>query len=140
VGSVFEFGSLPITEQMIIEFASKYDAQPFHVDPQAAKQSPYGGLIASGWMTGSLLMSQLVEHYYSPQSSLGSPGLDELRWPAPVLPGDTLTIRATVLDARVSQSKPDRGLVRSQFEVLNQDGVTVMSVKGWNLMLRRPTV
>jgi acyl dehydratase len=137
-GLVLEFGQAPVDGSEIIEFARRYDPQPFHVDPEAAGRSAYGGLIASGWHTGSLMMRMLVEHYLSPNSSLGSPGLDELRWLAPVRPGDMLSLRVTILEARRSQSKPDRGLLRSQIEVLNQRGQTVMSMKAMNFMLCRP--
>jgi len=137
-GLVLQFGQLPVDGNEIIEFARRYDPQPFHVDPEAAARSAYGGLIASGWHTGSLMMRLLVEHYLSPLASLGSPGLDELRWLAPVRPGDTLSVRVTIVEARRSQSKPDRGLLRSQIEVLNQRAQVVMSVKALNFMLCRP--
>jgi acyl dehydratase len=137
-GMVLEFGAVRVDRDEVIEFARRYDPQPFHVDEQAAARGPYGGLIASGWHTGSLVMRQLVEHYLSPAASLGSPGIDELRWLAPVRPGDTLTMRVTVLETRRSQSKPDRGLVRAQMEVLNQRREVVMSMKALNFTLCRP--
>jgi acyl dehydratase len=136
-GLVLEFGAAVVDGTEIVEFARRYDPQPFHVDPEAAARSPFGGLIASGWHTGSLMMRMLVEHYLSPEASLGSPGLDELRWPAPVRPGDTLSVRVTILEARRSQSRPDRGLLRSQIEVLNQHRRVVMSMKALNFMLCR---
>jgi acyl dehydratase len=136
-GLVLEFGAAGVDGAEIIEFARRYDPQPFHTDPEAAARSAYGGLIASGWHTGSLMMRLLVEHYLSPVSSLGSPGLDELRWLAPVRPGDTLSLRVTVLDARRSRSRPDRGLMRSQIEVLNQRREVVMSMKALNFVLCR---
>jgi acyl dehydratase len=136
-GLVLEFGAIRVDEAEVIEFARRYDPQPFHVDAAAAARGAYGGLIASGWHTGSLLMHMLVEHYLSPVSSLGSPGIDELRWLAPVRPGDTLSARVTVLEARRSQSKPDRGLVRAQMEVLNQRREVVMSMKALNFTLCR---
>jgi len=137
-GLVLEFGAAVVDGSEIIEFARRYDPQPFHVDPEAAARSPFGGLIASGWHTGSMMMRMLVEHYLSPASSLGSPGLDELRWLAPVRPGDTLSVRVTILEARRSQSRPDRGLLRSQIEVLNQRRQVVMSMKALNFILCRP--
>lgn len=137
-GLVLEFGAAVVDGTEIIEFARRYDPQPFHVDPEAAARSPFGGLIASGWHTGSLMMRMLVEHYLSPASSLGSPGLDEVRWLAPVRPGDTLSVRVTILEARRSQSRPDRGLLRSQIEVLNQRRQVVMSMKALNFILCRP--
>ena len=132
-GEVFEFGDYPITEEEIVEFAKRYDPQPFHVDRQAAAESIYGGLIASGWMTGSIMMRMLVDHFVSPASSMGSPGVDEVRWVKPVRAGDRLRVRVVVLDAKRSQSKPDRGLLYVQQEALNQDGDTVMTIRGMSL-------
>jgi acyl dehydratase len=132
-GLVLQFGAVAVDEAEVVEFARRYDPQPFHVDAGAAAAGAYGGLIASGWHTGSLMMRLLVEHYLSPASSLGSPGLDELRWLAPVRPGDVLSVRVTILETRRSRSKPDRGLVRSRIEVLNQRGEVVMSMLALNL-------
>jgi len=137
-GMVEEFGDRVVTEAEIIAFARDFDPQPFHVDPEAAKGSLYGGLIASGWHTAGLMMRMLVEHFVSPVASLGSPGLDELRWPRPVRPGDRLSVRATVLSARPSKSKPEMGIVQVQFEVLNQAQEPVMIARGINLYRRRP--
>ncbi len=137
VGEIAEFGDHLVTEAEILEFAKRYDPQPFHIDPQAARQSIYGGLIASGWMTASCAMRMLVDHYISPIASMGSPGVDELRWLAPVRPGDRLRMRVTVMASRPSQSKPDRGMVQFLQEVLNQNAETVMSLKGWGMYRRR---
>ncbi len=134
-GAVLEFGSTRVDEAELLEFARKYDPQPFHVDAARAAASPFGGLIASGWHTGSMMMRMLAEHYLAPETSLGSPGLEQLRWPAPVRPGDTLSLRVTVLEARRSSSKPDRGLVRSLIEVVNQRREVVMSVNAVNFVL-----
>jgi acyl dehydratase len=128
-GTVEEFGSMEVTEDEIVAFATKFDPQPFHLDREAAKSSLFGGLAASGWHTASLMMRMLVDHTLRPESSLGSPGVDELRWLRPVRPGDRLSIRMTVLEATRSRSKPDRGVVRSLVEVLNQDREVAMSVK-----------
>jgi acyl dehydratase len=133
-GSVSEFGSAAVEESEIIEFAKRFDPQYFHIDPEAAASGPFGGLIASGWHTGALMMRMFVDGYLSPASSLGSPGIDELRWPRPVHPGDTLHVRATVLESRRSRSKPDRGIVWAFMEVLNQHGEVVMSVKAMTLI------
>lgn len=133
VGETAEFGDQLITEQEIIDFASRYDPQPFHVDAQAAAQSIYGGLIASGWMTGSVMMRMLVDNFVSTASSMGSPGIDELRWQRPVRPGDRLHVRVTVLETRRSESKPDRGVVRVHQEAINQNGEVVMSIKGMGM-------
>ena len=134
VGAAHEFGSIVVEEAEVISFARRFDPQPFHTDLEAAKESIYGGLIASGWHTASLMMRLVVDHYLAASSSLGSPGVDELRWLKPVRPGDTLSLRATVLGATRSRSKPDRGLVRTLVEVLNQDREVVMSLKAMNLM------
>ncbi len=132
-----EVGSVSLSEAEMIEFASKYDPQDFHIDPQKAANGTFSGLIASGWHTASAVMRLLVDRYLSDASSLGSPGLDELRWLAPVRPADTLTVHATIIEARRSNSKPDRGLVRTKAEVFNQDGVLVMTMKAMNLIACR---
>ena len=138
-GTSSEFGSVMLTEDEIVAFAQRYDPQPFHIDRQAAARGPYGGLIASGWHSAALMMRLLAGNWLSAESSLGSPGIDELRWIRPVRPGDTLSLRATVVEARRSRSKPDRGLVRSRIEVLNQDAELVMSMIGMNLVRCRNT-
>jgi acyl dehydratase len=122
----------------MITFAKEFDPQPFHVDPAAAASGPYRGLIASGWHTAALVMRLLVENYLPAQASLGSPGLDEIRWPYPVRPGDTLRVRATVVEARRSLSKPDRGIIKTAVEAVNQDGRTVMRAIAINFLLVRP--
>jgi acyl dehydratase len=136
-GSTFEFGSTKVSEAEIIEFATKYDPQTFHTDPAAALNGPFGGLIASGWHTASMMMRLLADNYLSTATSLGSPGIDELRWVKPVRPGDVLHVRVTVADARPSKSKPDRGLIRSVIEVLNQDDDVVCSATALNFVQRR---
>ncbi|MGC8660009.1 MAG: MaoC family dehydratase, partial [Desulfomonilaceae bacterium] len=118
-GTIHEFGSITVEETDIIEFARRFDPQPFHIDPRAAERSVFGGLIASGWHTACLAMRLLVDNYVSKVASLGSPGADELRWTEPVRPGDTLNLRVTVLESRLSHSKPDRGTIRSLVEVMN---------------------
>jgi len=137
VGMVDEFGSVLVTAEEIVEFARRYDPQTMHVDAVAAGSGRFGGLIASGWHTGSLAMRMFVEHYLSKVATLPSPGIDELRWVRPVRPGDTLRMRVTEVEARRSKSKPDRGIVRSLVEVLNQNGEVVMSQRPMNLMLCR---
>ena len=140
VGEVVEFGDHLVTEAEVLEFARRYDPQPFHIDPAVAAESIYGGIIGSGWMTGAIAMRLMVDHYISPLASMGSPGLDALRWLKPVRPGDRLSMRVTVLESRVSQSKPDRGMILLRWEALNQDRTTVMSMDGWGMYRRRPTV
>ena len=137
-GEVFVYGDHEVTEQEIVEFARRYDPQPFHVDADAARDSTYGGLIASGWMTGSIMMRMLVDHFLSPLSGMGSPGIDELRWFKPVRPGDRLRVRLTLLETRRSQTRPDRGLIQVQQEALNQDGEVVMLVRSWGMYRCRP--
>ena len=127
-GQVFELGSHEVTEEEILAFARQWDPQPFHVDPAAAEKSSFGGLIASGWHTGALWMRLYVDSLLGGAAGMGSPGIEELRWLAPVRPGDTLTGRLAVLETTPSQRRPDRGTVRIRGEMLNQDGVTVMSM------------
>jgi acyl dehydratase len=137
VGEIADFGDYPVTEEEIVDFAKRYDPQPFHVDHEAARASIYGGLIASGWMTASCAMRMLVDHYISPLASMGSPGVDELRWLVPVRAGDRLRMRTTVLESRRSQSKPDRGMIRFHWNVLRQDGTSVMTMTGWGMYRTR---
>ncbi len=136
-GDVHTFGSIAVEADEIIAFARRFDPQRFHTDPEAAKQTPFGGLIASGWHTAGLMMRLYVEHYLTHVASLASPGLDELRWLKPVRPGDRLSVRVTVLKATPSKSKPDRGVVTSFTEVLNQAGDVVMTLKAVNMIARR---
>ncbi len=137
VGSIYEFGSVIVKEAEIIDFARRFDPQVFHSDPEAAKKTIFGGLIASGWHTAGMMMRLFVDHYLSWVASLGSPGIDELRWTIPVRPGDELSIRVTVLEANRSRSKPDRGVIRSFIEVLNQNHEVVLTMKAINLLLCR---
>lgn len=137
-GVTYDCGSIEVTEAEILEFARRFDPQTFHVDPVAAVDGPYGGLIASGWHTASLMMRLYADNYLSPVSSLGSPGVDELRWPRPVRPGAVLSLRATVLEARLSRSKPDRGLVRTRAEFVDAEDEVVFSASLLNFFLVRP--
>ena len=136
-GAVFEYGYVTVTEAGILDFARKFDPQPIHTDPEYAAAGPFRGLIASGWHTAAIMMRMLVDHFLSRVASLGSPGVDELRWPAPVRPGDSLRLRATVVEARRSRSKPDRGLVRTESELINQDDEVVLRVTGMNILRAR---
>jgi acyl dehydratase len=138
-GQVIELGSRTITRDEIIRFASEFDPQSFHLDEEAAKRSIYGGLLASGWHTGSIMMRLLYEGVVRHTVSLGSPGVDEMRWLKPVRPGDTLSGRMTVTECVPSRSKPDRGIVRSLIALRNQHGEVVMTVKGMSMMSRRPS-
>ncbi len=136
-GAVYEYGFATITEPEIIEYAIRFDPQLMHVDVEYAATGPFGGLIASGWHTASMMMRLFAEHYL-PKGGLPSPGIDELRWPRPVRPGDTLRVRVTVLEAIPSRSKPDRGMIRALIEVLNQDSQVVMTAKPMNMHRMRP--
>jgi acyl dehydratase len=138
-GRVIEGGAVAVSESDILEFARRYDPQTMHTDPAAAAHGHFGGLIASGWHTAALMMRLFAAHFLSPASSLASPGIDELRWLKPVRPGDVLSLRVTVTEARRSRSKPDQGIVRSLVEVLNQEGEVVMSLKPISLIRCRPS-
>lgn len=136
-GSVHEFGFIKVDANEVIEFGKRFVPLSYHVDPQAATKSIYGGLIASGWHTASLMMHLYADNYLSRVANLGSPGVDELRWNKPVFPGDVLSIRVTVMEARRSASKPERGIVRSFVEVMNQKREVVMSVQSVLFVLCR---
>jgi acyl dehydratase len=131
VGMVDEFGAVTVTAAEIVEFARRYDPQAMHTNAAAPD------LIASGWHTAAMVMRLFVEHYLSKVATLPAPGIDELRWRVPVRPGDTLRVRVTVVETKRSRSKPDRGVVRSLVEVLNQNDEVVMSHRPMNLMRSR---
>jgi acyl dehydratase len=135
---MIDLGSVQVSQPDMIEFARQYDPQPMHLDPNAASFTIYGGLIASGWHTGALFMRLLVRNLISQTTSMGSPGMEELRWPAPVRPGDTLTGQIEVLEVRASNSRPNMGIVRWRGAMRNQDGVLVMSATGTNFFGRKP--
>jgi acyl dehydratase len=137
-GAVFASDAIVVSEAEIIDFARRYDPQPMHTDPEAARTGRFGGLIASGWHTAALMMRLYTTNFLSPESSAASPGIDELRWLQPVRPGDELRLRVTVIEARRSRSRPAEGIVRSLIEVLNQDGAVVMSLKPISLIACRP--
>ena len=137
-GDVVELGSHTMDKERMVAFAREFDPQPFHIDEKAAEASIWGGLIASGWLTGSTLMRLLYDGFLKDTASLGSPGVDELRWLKPVRPGDTLAARLTVTEATASRSKPDRGIVRTRMELMNQRGEVVMTITGVNFISRRP--
>jgi acyl dehydratase len=139
VGQVREFGALAVTREEVLAFARAYDPQPFHIDDAAAEASLFGRLAASGWHTCAMTMRMLCDGYLLESSSLGSPGIENLRWLKPVFPGDTLGIRLTVLEARIMASRPQVGLVKSNTEVLNQHGAVVLAMQGWGMFGRRPT-
>jgi acyl dehydratase len=139
VGEALALGATPpVTEEAIIAFARQYDPQYFHVDPVRARESIFGGLVASGWHTASMVMRLWVDAIVSKTVSMGSPGVEDLRWPAPVRPGDTLTSRAVVLETRPSKSRPEMGLVRWRAETSNQRNELVFTMTGTSFIGRRP--
>ena len=136
-GQVYELGRKVVSDDEIIAFARQFDPQPFHLDPEAAKDSVFGGLIASGWHTGAMWMRLYVDSLLGGASGQGSSGIEALRWLAPVRPGDTLSGRLIVLEVTSSESHPDRGTIRIRGEMVNQDGVTVMSMISRGRFARR---
>jgi acyl dehydratase len=138
VGATYICGSFTLTEDQITAFATQYDPQMMHIDRDLAARGPFGGIIASGWHTVAATMRLLVDHFL-PHDGLAAPGIDELRWPNPVRPGDTLTLHATIQQARRSASRPDRGLIHVLLEVFNQDGEPVLTMKPTNFVrVRNP--
>jgi acyl dehydratase len=139
IGDVSELGPVTVTEEEIVEFARRFDPQPFHVDPEAARESPFGGLIASGWHTAAIYMGLFVRGVLEGTASLGSPGVEELRWLAPVRPGDTLRGRTTITDVQPSSTTQGRGTIFGSHELVNQDGVVVMRFRSRGFIARRPS-
>jgi acyl dehydratase len=137
-GDVRESPARTVTRDEILTFARQFDPQPFHLDDEAAKRSIFGGLLASGWHTCAIYMRLMWETFLKDTASLGSPGVDEIRWVKPVRPGDTLRVRFTVVEAVPSRSKPDRGIVRVLSEVFNQHDEIVMTMRGLGMYARRP--
>jgi acyl dehydratase len=137
-GDVRESPPRAVTRDEIVAFARQFDPQPFHVDDAAAQRTIYHGLLASGWHTCAIYMRLMWDTFLKDTVSLGSPGVDEIRWLNPVRPGDTLRVRFTVIEAVPSRSKPDRGIVRSLSEVFNQHGDVVMTLRGLGMFARRP--
>jgi acyl dehydratase len=138
LGAVHEYGYLTVTAEEIVGFARRFDPQTIHTDPAFAATGPFGGLIASGWHSAGLLMRLYADHYLSTVASLGSPGIDELRWPAPLRPGDAVRLRTTIMESRPSRSKPDRGLLWTRAELLAGPDRAVMTCLAINMLLRRP--
>ena len=139
IGAETLFGTYEVTREEVIEFAQKYDPQPFHLSDEAAAKTHFGRIAASGWHTTAMTMAVLARYSVkNEQAGLGSPGIDELRWLKPVYPGDTLTVRGKIVDKTPSRSKPDIGSFRTQTTVTNQDGVDVMRFTSIVLMRRRP--
>lgn len=137
-GQIIDLGEQQVTEEEIVAFAAKFDPQPFHVDPAAAANSIYGGVIASGWHTCAMMMRLVVEGLMAASSSMGSPGLDSVRWLAPVRGGDVLKVRYETVKTKPSESKADRGVVWSRWVARNQDGADVCTIEGMGMFRRRP--
>jgi acyl dehydratase len=136
-GRVDDLGIVSVDAAEVIEFARRYDPQPYHLDEVAARNGPFGGLTASGWQTCALVMRAIVDNYLDPHASLGSPGVDQLRWLVPVRPGDHLRVQVTVLSSRVSASKPDRGIAVTEVEARNQDDLVVIRQQVTHIVRRR---
>lgn len=139
VGWQRETATKTVTAAEIIAFAEEFDPQYYHLDPEAAVDSMFGGLVASGWHTASMTMRLMVDSFVGKTASIGSPGFDDLRWLKPVRPGDVLRVRSTVIDKTPSQRRPEIGSVRFRTEVLNQDGEVVMSMISIGMYRRRPS-
>lgn len=138
LGKSIDVGSRTVSEEEIIDFAKQFDPQPFHIDHDAAAKSMYGGIIASGWHTCSMIMRLMVDGFLRDAASMGSPGVDEIRWIKPVRGGDTLTVTTTPVEIRPSGSKPDRGVVVTLWQAKNQHGELVATVRGMGMFGRRP--
>ncbi len=136
-GEVYEYGYRAVTQEEIVAFAHQFDPQSIHTDPVAAAQGPFGGIIASGWHSAGILMRLFADHYLSHVASLASPGIDELRWTTPLRPADELWLRTTIIEARPSRTKPDRGLVTTRAELFNTENDKVMGILAMNILRRR---
>jgi len=136
-GSVRDLGTVTMDAAEIKDFAGRFDPQPFHLDEEAGKRSIFGGLCASGWHTCALAMRLTVTNFLHESSSMGSPGLENLRWMKPVYPGDTLRLQQVILESRPLRTRPDVGLVRSRWEMFNQDGEQVLQMEGYGMFRRR---
>ena len=137
VGRVLALGSVTVEREEALAFAGRYDPQPFHLDDEAAARSMFGQLATSGWHTCSMAMGLMVRNFLLESSSLGSPGLEKLQWLKPVFPGDTLSLRQRVVETRPMKSRPDVGLVRTQWEMFNQRGEQVLMMDGYGMFRRR---
>lgn len=137
VGHQVQRGGMPVSREAVLEFARQFDPQSFHVDEEVARHGLFGGLCASGWHTCALAMRMMCDAYLLESASLGSPGIDQLRWLKPVFPGDVLSLRMEVLEARPMASKPHVGLVKSRWEMRNQHGEPVLTMEGWGMFRRR---
>lgn len=138
LGQQLPFGPYPVSRQEVVAFAAEFDPQPFHLDEKAGAETLLGGMAASGWHTCALFMRMCFDGWLKDSASMGSPGVETLKWVRPVRPGDVLSGRSTVLDIRASKSKPDRGFIRFRHEVMNQGGEVVMTLDNPVMFTRRP--
>jgi acyl dehydratase len=136
-GSIAQYGPRTVTREEIVEFAAEFDPQPMHLDEEAARASMLGGLAASGWHTCALVMRMICDWFLLDAASMGAPGVDEVKWLRPVRPGDALTLRRTVIDTRVSNSRPEMGFVKFLYELVNQNGELVMTLTTPAMLRRR---
>jgi acyl dehydratase len=137
VGQVRDLGTITPTRENIIAFAQQFDPQPFHLDDEAAKASVFGALSASGWHTCAMAMRLMVTNFLCETSSLGSPGLENIKWLKPVYPGDTLRLQSTMLETKPMSKRPDVGMTRNLWEMFNQHGDKVLHMDGWGMFRRR---
>ena len=137
VGRVLALGSVTVEREEVLAFARQYDPQPFHLDDEAAARSMFGRLSASGWHTCAMAMGLMVRNFLHESSSLGSPGLEQIKWLKPVYPGDTLSLRQRIVESRPMKSRPDVGLTRTLWEMFNQQGEQVLLMDGWGMFRRR---
>ena len=137
LGESWESAPITVTAEEIVTFGRSFDPQPMHTDAESAAKGPFGGLVASGWQTACLAMRLTVDNMMRDSSSQGSPGLESLKWLKPVHPGDRLSLRHTILESRPLKSRPDTGLVRSRWEMFNQDGEKVLEMEGYGMFGRR---
>jgi acyl dehydratase len=137
VGEVRDLGQITPTREDIIAFASQFDPQPFHLDEEGGKASIFGGLCASGWHTCAMAMRLMVTNFLHETASLGSPGLEHIKWTKPVYPNDTLRLQTTVLETKPMGRRPDVGMTRNPWELFNQDGDKVLQMEGWGMFRRR---
>ncbi len=138
LGESAEMGRYTFSEEEILSFGRKYDPQSFHTDPVAARRTVFGGIIASGWLTCAVAMRLMVENYVGKTASMGSPGVENIRWLKPVRPGDTLTYKRIVTETRASMTRKGVGLVKHRYEAVNQQGEMVLTMEGWGMFGRRP--
>jgi acyl dehydratase len=139
-GQVIDCGRRLVSAEVIKQFAAEFDPQPMHLDEEAARATPAGGLIASGWHTCAILMRMIADGFLIESASMGAPGVEEVRWLAPVRPGDELAARGTVLTTRASRSRPELGFVSMLYEVFNQAGTCVLTESCTQMLARRERV